>query len=158
MRCVLTLSIWLASCGPTEIFDTPTDSHVDSEYALLLDEFINTTALHGLDLSSLSIPHHIIAVSEVPIETAVGLCINYGDYWEIQIYDQLPPLTAKAVLWHELGHCVLDMHHWNTGIGDIMNAYLPLKDKYWSKIWDEALARYLNVDLQRQYGREGEEK
>ena len=49
-------------------------------------------------------------------ETTVGLCFSWTDGWreigiDTDFWDDASYLRRKALLWHELGHCVLGLDH-----------------------------------------------
>lgn len=75
-------------------------------------------------------------LAEIP--NAVGLC-SVGDGRKIYLRSDLflsDSLTFKALVWHELGHCLLNLDHVPSGKkSSLMNAILPSESqmaKNWS--------------------------
>jgi len=85
---------------------------VDPELQVYLDEFKEALSVHNLA------PHHaIILLSYVdsfpPIEDKpgarqVGVCIGVH---VVHVLKGLDKKFERAVTWHELGHCMMDLEH-----------------------------------------------
>lgn len=75
----------------------------------------------------------------------VGLCFVSVDGKERRVlirgdvFDS-ESLSFKDLIWHELGHCLLDLPHWDDGSIHIMNANMPSETSiayYWAHLSKE---------------------
>jgi hypothetical protein len=153
MRVLLLLC--LVGCGPQLPEFGESGTHVDDVYVDLLEHWVQTMQDAGIDISRLSSPHTILEVDELELGYE-GICQRDDTRWDIKMVKSAKGKYREALLWHELGHCVLDQGHWKTDNMDIMFPYIIGRSKYWEHIWDDAVARYLNVSLREQYEGMGE--
>lgn len=79
----------------------------------------------------------------------VGYCEIYIDRKVILRSDMfnVNSLSFKALVWHELGHCLLDLDHTEPNSGShIMNAYLP-SERELGKNWAYYTNGLFNSDI-----------
>lgn len=122
MRYLIPLLL-LISCGPINDLYMPAVYH-DAGFSPVLAEFRQDATDRGIPLDRWDQLRVVKWVDHLP-EERLGLCTRqgiqsediakYGGYWtEIRVHHQIsnqPPILLKALLYHELGHCVLDLNH-----------------------------------------------
>jgi len=139
---LLFISIFLYGCAPINQQSDPRDiKGIDPAFASYVQQF---EVMYG---------HHI---GDIPIQFApqsgqvIGECIVWNSQWrEIKVdpyfwaNEALDDTQREALIFHELGHCVLNRGHLNTMFTDvdaygnrwyvdtsIMNAYIFLSAQY----------------------------
>jgi hypothetical protein len=151
------LLIILISTGCRHPSDTDAEVvlHVDEELKELFNNFIEDANFYG---NAKKIAGHLSVLGSVTFkeiyteeERTLGTCRRYrtlqGDtvtYSEIFIDPSLKsdPIKLKAVVYHELGHCLLGLEHVTYKI-DLMNAQL-LHKSYLEVMWDELVYELFN--------------
>jgi hypothetical protein len=109
---------------------------------LLVDEFIvECGENYARDLSSLrkmeSIEYGDPSTKESPF--VVGMCMQWysqgtfrkGNIVVKKLYD---PMLNKAIMFHELGHCVLGLSHVEQSDKEIMSPFM-MSSSYYEKNW-----------------------
>lgn len=150
MRVMALLAITLSACGTTAPYKT-----ISSPYRVsdpILDEFMERCHAHGGELSelcdenlrvlrSITVVREIVSESQPP--SIVGICrINVNglgaEVRDVEIKEEarrkMPPATYKALLFHEFGHCLLDLDHTHDP-DDLMYPQLP-EDSVIAARWD----------------------
>lgn len=85
----------------------------------------------------------------IPGEVVIGMCYVYTAsdgtvaYRDIKILKNLvdDPLTLRTTLFHEMGHCLLNLQHTGSENGEIMDAVIDISDSDALSNWD-ALVRF----------------
>lgn len=113
MRYILLLMIVISSCGGPEIetcmvdtSDPRTFSHVDAEFAPYVSDF---ESHYG---NPIDIPMGFKKLDR----PTVGVCYRWSSgYREIAVdpdwWEKAEPASRQELLFHELGHCVLNRQH-----------------------------------------------
>lgn len=146
MRMYILLSVMCLGCGQDQYVNQRSDE------PLQVEPYIDPTvkdlvAQWDKDMSEAGIPHkklmYMQSIAVTPIDPSkLGICI-YGAR-SIEIQPGLSPQVLKAVVYHELGHCVLNQAHWGD-YGDIMYPALTTSDKYWTRQWNAKLSIYIKT-------------
>lgn len=144
---IVAITLLLTACGPEFRRQPSGHSGVDAELQPLLDEWVAKMHDAQVDISRLSVTHKIEYVDSVAGEfnienVRIGLCVQDWEHWHVYIKKTKQDNVRRAVLWHELGHCVLDMDHAELP-GEIMFAYIPDSSNYWDRVWPEAVENYI---------------
>jgi hypothetical protein len=147
MKYYILIAMLLVGCGSERhVYKQSDVTEVDEELQYLVDDWQATMRFRGIDISRMDIPHSIKLVEDIATGT-VGHCLAIGNRWEVRIKIRKSELLRKVILWHELGHCVLDQNHWTVAPDDIMYPYLPQYTKFWEAVWPDAERRYLDTNL-----------
>jgi len=122
---------------------TPPIQH-DRDLGSYVTDFIRDAAMHGRIVAPQVLR---ILKYEVLEEPSVGLCTTYFNafddgvaYTEIRIHPKLlrcEPLL-RAVMYHELGHCLMQLDHTERGI---MKA-TTYSCEYYAEHWDELVDNF----------------
>lgn len=103
-KAVLLISILLTSCAPVKF----KGNEPGDDIRPYVESFVSA---YGYPL-----PEILWVMAEV---SGYGLCTTNGSSRKITIdpddWEGLCELQRKALVWHELGHCVLDRPHTNDG-------------------------------------------
>jgi hypothetical protein len=133
-------SVLLASCGS----DRPKAvHHIDIEEAFREDFYSFTADAESHEamdsvMSNLQQLESIKASSITDVEDAIGECDIRGKTRRITVDStyQGSRLQMKTLLYHELGHCLLDLTH-AYGEADIMNEVIaPITEEEWPSFVD----------------------
>ena len=129
-----TLQLYVQSCGPLLEYEyiDPTLVEIVEEYAALTSEFpaykLNvvgqTTDLIGSGLFGECSYQH-------------GIGYNQRDVWVVPKYHVDGPLTFKALMFHELAHCMHGLDHLDNTL--IMDTDLENNEEFWQNNWDVAI-------------------
>lgn len=89
--------------------------HVDNELQSFYEEFVNEARLRGISVDVGQVEGHIEFLRQSGV---VGQCQRNTDDDNVIIIDKLywkdiTPLEKEMVVFHELGHCVLNRGHIN---------------------------------------------
>jgi hypothetical protein len=143
---LLILAVLLTSCGceNTEYYNTRFDKQfIGEEFQPLYDEYKVAMTEHGYDTNqALRIANiHFVDKFEDPTTLASCSIIGYMSHtirWQITVSKEdwkgSGPWTHKAVLFHELTHCVFGLDHSKIP-GSIQNAYLSVREESWKNNW-----------------------
>lgn len=156
---ILAVALLLTSCGPKDLDrrrEPPLPPlQINSELWHFVELFKEDGLLRGVNIQANSIR---FLEYESLSGTTAGTCTPYLDgnggifYSEIRIdeiyrlYDF--PLTKKALLYHELGHCLLGLEHKEVQPPVIMNPSLLLEIYYkanWTKLVDELFNSQISI-------------
>lgn len=154
MKLILLTTI-LVSCGPSNSVDwpeTPLDKeppYVEreepiEELNLIVNSFLNDCeAKYGADTSLISKLEFVRYGDPSTDENRniVGVCNIYTVNGKIVrtniiMQDMGDHLLNKALLYHELGHCVLNLDHTEQDPQTIMSPYIS-NSKFYKSNWDE---------------------
>lgn len=107
--------------------------YVDPELQPYIEQFVFEASLRGIDLSKAK----IIAVFKPLDSSTLGECLRYEDnrvnlnriHINVKEWIFLPEYMREQLVFHELGHCWLNLDHTNSttpqGLpASIMNEYL----------------------------------
>lgn len=134
-----TLQLYVVSCGPVAQY-----SYFDPTLEGIYAEYLEVTRDY---------PGHRLQVlaqtTDIEELGLLGQCNRqYGvGYFQRDVY-VLPrhrfagPLQYKALVFHELAHCIHDIDHDNNGL--IMESSLYGGEQYWEKNWDVAIDDLIN--------------
>lgn len=122
---------------------------IHPELAGYIRDFSSDCYSYGADLSGLTSMKYVDFADDLEgRKSLVGVCKmgmavgGYSPYWSIEV-ERLPSnVLQKALMYHELGHCVLGLDH----VPDtIMNTNLLAKDVYsanWAAMVEGLCTRY----------------
>lgn len=146
MRLHVAFLILLASCaGPQE--EMPGRSHLTSNpvFNKYIEQF---EAYRGMrDQQNIAVAFESLEAPDV------GKCIKYEDGRRVikidpYFWDNSVEIVKSALMFHELGHCELDLEHNKGKYSDgcpvsIMNDYIPVEDclMYY---WDDYINQLFN--------------
>lgn len=90
---------------------------IEPELEFYFDSFVHEAAEYGkeIDLSSLDLSAY---VEDIEVNGTIGQCISYSDGSKEVVIDErnwnrLGDLEKEYVVFHELGHCILERSHSN---------------------------------------------
>jgi hypothetical protein len=131
MKYLLLTLIALSGCGKSP-------NQIDPTFQPLYDQFVSDAKSNGVDVSG---PQGIVIQFTTleqanPLGETIGECSDMGYGNDIVSIDYnfwagASPSTQQILLYHELGHCLLDEHH-NPDPTSIMNALINNTMTYWS--------------------------
>ena len=88
---------------------------IEAELQVHFDAFVTEAASHNIeiDLSTIDLGGY---VKNIETDGTMGQCISYTDgsknvVVDEQIWDRLDALEREYVVFHELGHCILQRSH-----------------------------------------------
>lgn len=144
---LLIISLLLIGCGPDFARKPSGHSGIDPDLQSLFDEWLVKMKDAQVDVSRLSIQHRVEYVDNIVDELnlkgdLVGLCVQDWEHWHIYVKTTKQDALRRVRLWHELGHCALDMPHTESP-GQIMFPYIPDSTNYWDRLWTEAVETYI---------------
>ena len=118
---LLCVYIVLNSCSPIN-----TNRYVDSEFRRYVDRFNEYAQDYGVKVDTSNVG--IMFMNKTDNKSVVGSCYKLG-YIRIITIDEVfwryaSPLERELVLFHELGHCVLNRDHCRYSSLSIMYPYL----------------------------------
>ena len=150
---VLVLLTGCSSCGPRHTEDTHKVA-VALELSTYVNEFMTEIEKRNLfqDIQNEYNELKYIRLGDTEDENAVGMCyIGYLSRWILidPSYGGSPNMM-RTLIFHELGHCLLNLEHYPADItidipekSDIMNPYLPLlSEKEWVPMVDKMFGRF----------------
>lgn len=125
--------LFLSACGGAELTINPPkiDKSASQEYS----SFLAQAKKHHrqLNLSNLTLTFTDYDLTDKP--RVVGICTSGYGYKDIvletRFWEDAGPISREALVWHELGHCVLGLKHNDTLDKEtgcpisIMNSMLP---------------------------------
>ena len=134
----LLILILCTSCTPPH---APTRKGVDPGLEKYIAAFLLDAGRSGI--FPIASQRKLVSVQygEVP-DSAVGICYQYPARYWIVIRPGLDydAFLMRTLLYHELGHCLLDLPHYYGGT-DIMNEMLPYLGENDTKQWDVMVSR-----------------
>ena len=150
--CYMSMVLMLASCAPKSKSERKGVISVDQELAPYFELFKQRAAEHGknLNISSITIKFEgELGKDASGTSEILGLCTMWREddesYPEIKIdrtdYALLSNVRREALLFHELGHCLLNRVHDDDTYDDgrpksLMNKYI-IGEYYYSSYYDE---------------------
>jgi len=72
--------------------------------------------------------------------TTEAICIKYSDNTRVAYFKDKyrdDDIMMKVLVYHEMGHCLLDLEHNDDGELHIMNSTLSIKEVYEDANWDD---------------------
>lgn len=153
---LLSILLW-TGCGTYEpsdwIFQIADRNHqgtyIDPRFKPVLSEFQREARFYNVDLPLMSNLKRLEFINtNEQLSSRVGVCHSYTvggstEYTQISIShkyrDKVDTLKFKWIVFHELGHCVLQREHDETLPVKLMHPLLPYEayiEKNWSKILD----------------------
>lgn len=121
------------------------DIFIDPDLQKYLDEYDSTLAEYGIDVDR-SILYRLEYVDELKDgdKELLGICYRYrdqeGSYATVKIKRVDNPLVIRAIVFHELGHCIQSLDH-SKKSGSLMYPSLTINPLYyeenWTKLVDE---------------------
>lgn len=106
----IVLTFLLIGCGTQERYDLNRDYNWASELRAGVNEFITHMDIDNDAILTLG----TVALRDPPDpdnRRAVGICFKYSNGVEVYIDPKLDESERRFTLIHELGHCLLNLHH-----------------------------------------------
>jgi hypothetical protein len=163
MKVLLLSALMLTSCGSIEPIDWY-EENFSKEYPplkkeepidslkLILDSFLyDCGTIYKADISSISklefIRYGETASPDQP--NTVGLCTTYpynnGTLYKsnIVVKQNDSAIALKAIVYHELGHCILGLEHTSQESETLMSPIM-MSDDYYENNWDVLVKNMCN--------------
>lgn len=136
----------LAACGTVPKVKLPTRSYIDNRLLPMLDQFVADATAYDMAQALKSVDvlefHDFTQENKDSGSYVLGRCYiifdDYGNFHRsVKIQKGLSRTVFKTVVFHELGHCMLNYGHKDDGDKPlIMNTYVPSQE-YVLENWDE---------------------
>lgn len=110
-----------------------------------LEDYINTLLVNGVDALS-RIPKNFKIAYESKEFPHLGVCTYINAQMKrVVIRGDLDKVAERAILYHELGHCLFGMPHWYANRNDdFMDDFLVPFQEFWTAArWQKAFDRYV---------------
>lgn len=131
--CQSTATIPTISSGPCTVEQVSPVIHSTFEYAV--KQFSADALKQDVPCYQTRIIGFMQALPSDSPKNTIGYCLGYKEVRILQsFWDRASATERLTLLYHELGHCALNLDH-TDGVPDIMNSYL-LDDTTAEKQWD----------------------
>jgi len=146
---LLLISMFLTACGTKaddfirrEVNPKPPAYSIDPVMQPMIDQFMDDAHAYDADTSRAGYLR-IAEFAEIGRDQVVGVCSEYtfsnGELSYLQVTirpdfaERLDSPSYAGLMYHELGHCILNLEHSETGI----MAPVMYSESYYEENWDE---------------------